>query len=123
MKRFKILFTFLITILSLCIFASPVFAAESEIEDQIKEEIEEYVSSGELESWHLRLYEDEGYQTYYWKRCHLSNYFDDFKSMTYQEAQTVCSWYENEMTQTWVYILENLDIEPQWLEPDKYLGL
>ena len=44
----------------------------------LKAIIEEYVSSGELESWHLRLYEDEGYQTYYWKRCHLSNYFDDF---------------------------------------------
>ena len=95
MKRFKILFTFLITILSLFLFVSPVFAAESELEDQIKEEIEEYVSSGELESWHLRLYEDEGYQTYYWKRCHLSNDFDYFRSMTYQEAQTICSWYEN----------------------------
>ena len=41
MKRFKIFFTFLITILSLFLFVSPVFAAESELEDQIKEEIEE----------------------------------------------------------------------------------
>ena len=122
-KKFKFLFTFLALFISLFAFSNSVFAAESPIENQIKEEIEEYVSSGVLDSWHLKLYEDEGYQTYYWKRCHLGDDFDYFRAMTYQDAQSICSWYDNEMSQTWVYILENLDIEPEWLEPNKYLGL
>ena len=122
-KKLKFLVAFFALFISLFAFSNSVFAAESPIENQIKEEIEEYVSSGVLDSWHLKLYEDEGYQTYYWKRCHIGNDFDYFRAMTYQDAQSICSWYDNEMTQTWVYILENLDIEPQWLEPNKYLGI
>ena len=123
MKRFKILFTFLITILSLFVFVSPAFAAESPMENKIKSEITSYVSSGELPSWHLKYIDDEGYQTYYWKRCHLSDYFDDFKSATESFISFIISMYKNETTDTWDYILSNLDIDPSWLEPNKYLGL
>ena len=91
-KKLKFLVAFFALFISLFAFSNSVFAAESPIENQIKEEIEEYVSSGELDSWHLKLYEDEGYQTFYWKMCHLGDDFDYFKDMTYQDTISVCSW-------------------------------
>ena len=38
--------------------------------------------------------DDEGYQTYYWKRCHLSDYFDDFKSATESFISFIISMYK-----------------------------
>ena len=53
---------------------------------------------------------------------YLNDNFDDFKNKTEGQIITYMIWYRSEQNQTWEYIFENLDIEPEYLEPNKYLS-
>lgn len=123
-KRFKVL-TFLIALFLMMFIGvgANSFAAEAPMDDLISHEVETYVRNGTLPSWHLDYYQDDGYQAFYYKMKYLNDNFDDFKNKTEGQIITYMSWYRSEQNQTWEYIFENLDIEPEYLEPNKYLGI
>ena len=123
MKKLKVLILMLCGFLSIFFVGTSVSAAESNIENQIVEEVTDYVADGTLASWHLNYVNDEGYQAYYWKQVHFGSGISYFASLTYQDIRQISSWYWSQTDETWEYIFNNLDIEPEYLEPDKYLGL
>lgn len=102
---------------------SKALAAEPDISIQIRNEVDSYVASGKLEDWHSTFVDNEGYQAYYWKMVHLSNNLEYLSTQSRLEILSICTWYDNDRTETWNYIIENLDIEPQYLEQNKILGL
>ena len=122
-KKFKIITFILACLLTLFLGFGTVSAAEAPMDDLISHEVETYVRNGTLPSWHLDYYQDDGYQAFYYKMKYLNDNFDDFKNKTEGQIITYMSWYRSEQNQTWEYIFENLDIEPEYLEPNKYLGL
>ena len=107
----------------LFVIATPTFAAEAPMSTRITEEVERYINNGTLPSCHLNYYQDDGYQAFYYKSKYLNDNFDSFKKYSSGQIATYCSWYRTEQNETWDYILDNLDIEPESLEPNKYLGL
>ncbi len=120
--KYKII-TLIFTI-SICLFATPVaFAAESPIENLIIDEVTNYVNDGTLDDFHLNYIDNEGYQTYYYKKVHLGDGLEYFSSQTQAEISQVASWYDSERDETWDYIFKNLDADPEYLEPNKYLGI
>ena len=126
MKKLKLTLTILLSILSVFLFNNTLSAqtnTTSEIETQIIEEVQNYVDQGILEDWHLEMIDMNGYHAFYFKQVHLSNNIQKFSTYTKQEIFNYCLWYRETQDETWDYILENLDIEPQYLEPNKYLGL
>lgn len=123
MKKLKIFFVSFITLFAFLFAGGSVFAAESSIETQIKQEVETYVTQGKLNSWHLSIVDDEGYQYLYWKFVHLSNDLEYFSTQTQGQIASAARWYQSEMDDTWKTILANLDIEPEYIEQDKYLGV
>lgn len=126
MKKKTKIITFLLALIMILFIGlgiNNVSAAEIDMSNKITSEVERYVNNGTLPSWHLNYYKDEGYQTYYYKMKYLNNNFTSFKSETQSQIQTHVSWYKNKENEIWYYILDNLDIEPEYLEEDKYLGL
>lgn len=123
-KKFKILTFLFALVLSLFIsVGTSVFAAESAMNTRVMEEVERYVNNGTLSSWHLNYYQDEGYQAYFWKSIHFNNNLQGFKSETSGQIAAHCSWYRSERNETWDYIIDNLDIEPKYLDQNDYLGI
>ena len=131
-KKFKIFSVLFSLITTFFIFSNePMVQAyaqeergDSQMETLITNEVESLVNRGELPSWHLKYLNESGYQAFYYKMTHLNN--DDntyFKSLSQDKIKTYSSWYSNKTTETWNYILKNLDITPDYLEPNEYLGL
>lgn len=113
-----------IVLLFTAIFATPsIFASESHLENLIVDEVTSYVEDGTLEDFHLNYIELEGYQTYYYKRVYLSDGLEYFSNQTESQIVQILLWYQSEADETWDYILKNLDVEPQYLDSDKYLGI
>ena len=52
----------------------------------------------------------------------MEGYYD-FKALSQTKISTYSSWYTNKQNETWDYIIKNLDIEPEYLEPNQYLGI
>ena len=123
-KKFKIL-SFLVAFVMMLVIGigTTVSAAESAMNTRVMEEVERYVNNGTLPSWHLNYYQDEGYQAYFWKQVHFNGSLDRFKVETSGEIATHCSWYRSERNETWDYIIDNLDIEPEYLDQNDYLGI
>ena len=110
MKKLKVLILMLCGFLSIFFVGTSVSAAESNIENQIVEEVTDYVADGTLASWHLNYVNDEGYQAYYWKQVHFGSGISYFASLTYQDIRQISSWYWSQTDETWEYIFNNLDI-------------
>ena len=120
--------TFLILLLFLFLGSTTVSAAEkktSEFDTVIQSEVENYVRTGKLERWHLNYYKDSSYQTFYYKMVKMrdASGIDYFSTLSQSQISTYISWYSHAQDETWEYILSNLDIEPEYLEADTYLGL
>ena len=123
MKKFKILFALLAVFLLVFTTTISVSAAESQIENELQEEIRQYVADGELEEWHLDLMEWNGYIAFYNKCVHFNRNFDRFAEITEDEMWWYITMYQNHWDETWEYIIDNLDIWPEYLEQDTILGL
>ena len=96
------------------------------MDSYIKREIDYLVDVHALPSWHKNFYSNEGYQAYYYKIVHINQKdmgLPYFKSYTQSQISTYSSWYQNKEDETWDYILKNLDIDPEYLEPNDYLGI
>ena len=91
--------------------------------DYIKREIKYLVDAHAIASWHLKYYDNEGYQAFYYKFCHISDMYYTWKAYSESQISTYASWYQNKQDETWDYILKNLDIDPEYLEPNQYLGI
>lgn len=121
--KLKVFFSFALVLIAFVFMGGSVFAAESPIETQIQNEVTSYVNQGKLPSWHNNHLNDEGYQAYYYKTVHLSKNLTYFASLSEPEIYSISSWYRSKRNETWDYILEGLDIEPEYLEANKYLGI
>jgi len=111
-----------IFIVTLFTFSMNVFAA-GRVEEEITSQINELIEDGELPSWHERYINMEGYQAIWYKMCILSQSREYFANQSESEIWRLITWYTSERDETWSYILEGLDIEPQYLEQDKFLGI
>lgn len=97
------------------------------MDEYIRREIDHLIDTNGLPSWHRNYYHDEGYQAFYYKMVHiayndLSGYYR-WKSYSMNNLLTYSSWYKNNEDDIWDYIIKNLDIDPEYLEPNEYLGL
>ena len=122
-KKIRILLTTFALVLSLFILCSgSVYASEY---DAIQAEVETLVNNGTLGSQHKKLAHNVGYQTLYTKMYRQGNSAmkSYFAEMTYGELLNIIDMYENRWNEVWFDILTNLDIEPQYLDPDRVLGL
>ena len=97
------------------------------MDEYIRREIDYLIDSHSIPTWHRYYYYDEGYQSFYYKTVHLSyeglNGYYQWKSYSQDKLLTYSSWYKNDQDETWDYILKNLDIDPEYLEPNQYLGI
>lgn len=121
MKKLKIVVFVLIITLLLCM---PVSAKD--YYKDIPTEVSGLVSQGILPSFHNDVSKSEGYQTFYTKKVKMNNREEGLKhlaKMTYGELHQTINWYNNEWNQLWYDVINNLDIEPGCLEPNKVLGL
>ena len=122
-KKVRILLTTFALVLSLFILCSgSVYASEY---DAIQTEVETLVNNGTLGNQHKKLAHNVGYQTLYTKMYRQGNgaMRSYFAEMTYGELLNIIDMYENRWNEVWFDILTNLDIEPQYLDPDRVLGL
>ena len=128
-KLLVIISTFILVLtLFFSLGSTKVFAAEkkaSSFDTVIQAEVENYVRNGKLASWHLNYYKNSSYQTFYYKMVKMRDGtgIDYFATLSQNQIATYSSWYSHAQDETWEYILANLDIDPEYLEPDKYLGL
>ena len=123
MKKFKIFFALITTFLLVFTISVSASAAESEIENEIYTEVENYVAEGKLEDWHLDMMTWTGYVCFYNKMVKFTDNFEQFASYTEDELWTYVTWYQNHWDDTWEYIIDNIDIWPEYLEPNTILGL
>lgn len=95
--------------------------------EDIVSEVTYYVEQGKLPAYHSSLSSDSGYQTYYTKRVRTAKDKEAglayLAQQSYQDTLTVITWYRNMTNEVWQDILLNLDIEAQYLDPNKILGL
>ena len=122
-KRIKILICTFTLMLSLFVFASVgVHASEY---DDIQNEVATLVNNGTLQSFHNNLSRDTGYQTLYTKmyRQGSNGVKTHFKNLSEQQLRYYITSYENEWDSVWYDIITNLDVEPQYLDPNRILGL
>ena len=122
-KKIKIIITTFCLVLSLFIFAGiSVNASEY---DAIQAEVETLVNNGTLGPQHKRLAHNVGYQTLYTKMYRQGNESlkSYFAEMNYSQLANIIDMYENRWNEVWFDILTNLDIEPQYLDPDRVLGI
>ena len=122
-RKLKVIIASIITSIML-IFSISVNVHASEY-DAIQTEVSTLVSAGKLPEYHNYLSQSAGYQTLYTKMYRqgddeLKEYF---ASLSYGELSYKSKWYENKWDSVWYDILTNLDIEPQYLDPNKLLGL
>ena len=101
--------------------------SDETMDEYIRREIDYLIDSHAIPSWHRYYYYDEGYQAFYYKMVHLSydglDGYYYWKSLSQDKLLTYSSWYKNDQDETWDYIIKNLDIDPEYLEPNAYLGL
>ncbi len=121
-KRIKLLLITFSLLLSLFLLPSAVYASEY---DEIKNEVATLVKEGALPDYHNKLLTNTGYQTLYTKmyRQGREGTKEYFSSMSYSDLLSTISMYENEWDKVWFDILTNLDVEPQYLDPNRILGL
>lgn len=122
-RKLKVLIaTFITAVVLVLTLSVSVHASEY---DAIQTEVSTLVSAGKLPSYHNYLSSSPGYQTLYTKmyRQGDSETKEYFASLSYSNISYYIKWYENEWDSVWYDILTNLDIEPQYLDPDKLLGL
>ena len=122
-KKIKIIITTFCLVLSLFIFAGiSVNASEY---DEIAKEVETLVNNGTLGAQHKNFMHNTGYQTLYTKmyRQGNSSLKSYFAEMNYSQLANIIDMYENKWNEVWFDILTNLDIEPQYLDPDRVLGI
>ena len=122
-KKIKILITTFCLVLSLFILTGVTVNASEY--DEIQKEVETLVNNGTLGSQHKRLCHNTGYQTLYTKMYRQGNQAmkSYFGNMSYSELANIISMYQNEWNEVWFDILTNLDVEPQYLDPDRVLGI
>lgn len=123
MKKFKILFSLLSVFLLVFVTSVSASAAESPIENEIHAEVRSYVAEGKLEDWHLEMMVWDGYVCFYNKMVKFSNDFEHFASISEDRMWTYVTWYQNHWDDTWTYIMDNIDIWPEYLEQNKILGI
>ena len=123
MKKFKILFALLAVFLLVFTTTVSASAAESPIENEIHTEVRNYVAEGKLEDWHLEMMVCDGYVCVYNKMVKFSDDFEYFASIPEDRMWTLVTWYQNNWDETWTYIMDNLDIWPEYLEQNKILGI
>ncbi len=122
-KKVKILLTAFLAVLSLFVITgNNVYASEY---DEIQEEVNNLVDNGTLGSQHKALAHNVGYQTLYTKMYRQGNQGsrEYFASMSFSQLANLIDVYENKWNDVWFDILTNIDIEPQYLDPDRVLGL
>ena len=122
-KKIKIIITTFCLVLSLFIFTGiSVNASEY---DEIAKEVETLVNNGTLGAQHKSFMHNTGYQTLYTKmyRQGSQGTKEYFGNMNYSQLANIIDMYENKWNEVWFDILTNLDIEPQYLDPDRVLGL
>ena len=123
MKKLKIFFALLSVFILVFTTTVSASAAESKIETELQEEIKQYVAEGKLEDWHLEMMVWDGYITFYNKCVHFNQHFDRFAEITEDEIWWYITMYQNHWNETWEYVIDNLDIWPEYLEQDTILGL
>ncbi len=121
-KRIRIFMTLVIGIAMVFMLSANVHASEY---DSIQNEVSQLVDNGKLPSYHKSFSSSAGYQTLYTKMYRqgddeLKQYF---ASMSAGYLYQTIEWYENEWNSVWYDILTNLDVEPEYLDPDRILGL
>ncbi len=123
MKKMKVFILLALGILTIFLVPTSVFASEY---DEIQLEVSNLVKEGKLPSYHNSISHQPGYQTFYmkmYKTAGNQETKDYFASMSYSELYSKSQWYQNDWNNTWYDVLTNLDIEPQYLDPDRILGL
>ena len=123
MKKFKILFALFAVLLLVFTTTVSASAAESPIENEIHQEVRSYVAEGKLEDWHLDMMVWDGYVCFYNKMVKFSDDFEYFASIPEEQMWTYVTWYQNQWDDTWTYIMDNIDIWPEYLEQNKILGI
>ena len=123
MRRLKILLVTLITTIILMLSIS-VSVSASTYED-IQKEVSTLVNQNILPSYHLNLSYDTAYQTLYNKMYRQGNTEskDTFKEMSESNLRSIIKSYKNDWDKVWFDILTNLDVEPEYLDPNRVLGL
>ena len=123
MKKFKILIALLAVFLLVFTTTISASASESKIENEIQTEVRSYVAQGKLDDWHLEMMVWDGYVCFYNKTVKFSDDFKHFASLSEEEMWTYVTWYQNKWDETWEYIIDNIDIWPEYLEQNTILGL
>lgn len=122
MKKFKIIFALLAVFLLIFTTSVSASAAETNINDEIEQEVKTLVATGKLDEFHLQLSQLNGYKIYYYKRVHLMDDLEYFANHTEQEIMQLITWYQNELDDTWSYIIDNLDLWVEYLDTDQVVA-
>lgn len=123
MKKLKVFMLLILGVICLLLAPSNVYASTY---DDIQSEVSNLVNQGKLPTYHNYYSQMTGYQTYYMKMYKTSSSESTkeyFASMSQSELYSIIKWYENSWDSTWYDVLTNLDIEPQYLDQDRILGL
>ena len=122
-KRIKILI--FLSIGFLFILLVPISNVYASTYDDLIYEINANVDAGVLPEYHRYLAESTGYQTYYMKAYKMNDEEgrEYFKSLSYGRLQNIIQNYENKWNEVWYDVLNNLDVEAQYLDQDRILGL
>ena len=121
--KIKILITTFCLVLSLFIFTGiNAFASEY---DDIQTEVVSLINQGKLPTFHRNLARNTGYQTMYTKmyRQGSEGTRNHFAGLSESNLKSYINMYESDWDSVWYDIITNLDIEPQYLDPNRILGL
>lgn len=76
--------------------------------NDIKQEVSNYVTSGDLPEWHNNLAGDTGYQTLYTKMVRTSNMLSYFKTIPEDELRLIIQWYHTNSDNVWEDVIKSL---------------
>ena len=93
--------------------------------DELIEEIISLVDENSLPEYHKNLAPNVGYQMLYNKMYKegSSSSKELFKSYTETKLKNIIQNYQNDWDEVWFNIISNLDVEPQYLDPNRILGI
>ncbi len=125
MKRIKVLIFLIISVISISLLSITTHAAT--FRSDIVTEVSNYVSQGKLPAFHNEISNDSGYQNFYTKMVRTESNKNEalayLSTHSRGEILNIISNYQNEANEIWENILTNLDIEAQYLDPNKILGI